>query len=86
MNYVPDHQAFSPYIEGDLLTFKAIPKKRGILRRISSAILEAMGASRRRQAELEIERFVARQGRCMSDDLERRLNRCLFASDWKKRE
>jgi len=86
MNYVPDHEAFSPSIGRDVQTPKAIPKKAGALRRFFSAFLRAMDESRRRQAELEIERFAARQGGCMSDDFERRLNRRLFTSDWKKRE
>jgi len=85
MNYVPDRKSLSPYAGRDRQTSKAVPKKSRMWR-VFSAIFHALYDSRRRQAELEIERFVARQGRRMTDDLERRMNRRLFTSDWRKHE
>ncbi|MGH6728126.1 MAG: hypothetical protein ACREB8_16515 [Pseudolabrys sp.] len=63
----------------------AIVKGLGVLRRGCLAILAALHESRRKQAEREIARFF-RQSRQMSDDLERRIDRRLFESDWSPRE
>ncbi len=63
---------------------RAVAMVFGVVSRGFYAILTAMHESRRRQAEREIEKFVRKNGQQMSDDLERRINSHLFASDWSR--
>jgi hypothetical protein len=64
----------------------AIVEGMGILRRSFCAILVAMHESRQKQAEREIARFFALRGGNITDELEREMNRRLFATDWSRRD
>jgi len=86
MTYAATKENLAPYVSYDPAKHDAIVKKVGILRRVFGAIFDAMHESRRRQAEREIAKFVARQGGHMTDGLEREMERRLFASDWSPRE
>jgi hypothetical protein len=56
----------------------AVAKKPGILRRL----FQAFTASRRRAADREIERFLARSGGRFTDDLERDLMQRVATGNW----
>ena len=58
----------------------------GILRRAFSALRQATYASRQRQVEREIAKYVALRGGRITDDLEREITRRLLTSDWGPRE
>ena len=53
-----------------------------VLRRV----VDAVGASRERQAERDIARLVAARGGRITDDLEREMTRRLTRSDWFPRD
>ena len=86
MTDTANHRKSFSYFDYNARKREALMTGVAVLRRGFQALLEAMQESRRRQAEKEIARFIVGQGRQMSDDLERRINRRLFASDWSPRE
>ena len=55
-------------------------RRRGFWR----ALVDAIAASHRRQAQAEIDRFVARRGR-FTDSVEREIGRRAMTGDWSER-
>jgi uncharacterized protein (DUF1330 family) len=77
--YTANHKNLDSYADHSPPRRNAIVNAVGILRRVISALLEAMEGSRRRQAEREIARYVAlRGGGRMTDEFEREITRHLF--------
>jgi hypothetical protein len=70
---------YSPRIR-DFVPPAATPvaPRHGLLRRAFDAVFE----SRRRSAERDVARFVARSGGRLTDDIERRITERLINSDW----
>jgi len=86
MTYAANQKNLTSYVSYNPPARNATVRTVSILRRMFSAILDAMHESRRRQAEREIANFVARQGGRMTDNLEREMEHRLFLSDWRPRE
>ena len=86
MTYAANHKNLASYVSCNPRKRSAIEKGGGILRRIFDRILDAMHESRRRQAEIEIANFVARQGGRITADLEREMARRLLTLNWSPRE
>jgi hypothetical protein len=86
MTDTANHRNQLSYFDFDARKRDALMAGVAIFRNGFRALLKAIQESRRRQAEREIASFIVGRGRQMSDDLERRLNRRLFASDWSPRE
>lgn len=59
---------------------RPVPRRRGVWR----ALVEAVSASRRRRAQQEIDRFVARRGR-FTDSIEREIGERMMRGDWGER-
>ena len=70
MTHLADHADFSCYAPPQR---HAGANRDNILRRIFNAV----SASRRRHADLEIARFIARSGGRLTDDVERQLMACI---------
>jgi hypothetical protein len=60
------------------------PRRRGVWRALVRALIEAVTASHRRQAQREIDRFVARRGR-FTDGIEREIGERMMRGDWGER-
>lgn len=54
--------------------------RRGLLRRIYDALMQA----NQRQAQRDIERFVSRRGRRLTDSVEREINARIFDNGWNR--
>jgi hypothetical protein len=81
MTYAAHHEEFSHYADRRSAPERAA-NKTGLLRRA----FDALYASRQRQADNEIARFIANAGGRFTDDLERRMMARLTTSDWRVRE
>jgi hypothetical protein len=86
MTLAASHKNLASYVSYNPPKRNAIVKTVGILRRIFAAMLDAMHASRRSQAEREIAKFIALRGGPITDNLEREMTRRLFTSNWSPRE
>ena len=82
MTYAANQKNLTSYVSYNPPARNATVRTVSILRRMFSAILDAMHESRRRQAEREIANFVARRDGRITDDLEREMTRRLFTTDW----
>jgi hypothetical protein len=71
----------APWTDGAAAGGHVIAAAARVLRRV----VDAIGASRQRQAERDIARVVAARGGRITDDLEREMTRRLTASDWSPR-
>ena len=71
MTYSPRIKDFAPAVP-------PVAPRQGLLRRALDAVFE----SRRRSAERDIARLVARSGGRLTDDIERRITDRLINSDW----
>jgi hypothetical protein len=69
---------YSPRTKDFELAAATPEPRRGLLRRAFEAVFE----SRRRSAERDIARLVARCGGRLTDDIERRITERLINSDW----
>jgi hypothetical protein len=79
MTYAAHHRDFAPCVGIRIVARRNGPAtKPGILRRLYLAIM----ASRQRQTDREIARFIAQSGGRLTDDLERRIMERLTAPGW----
>ena len=78
MSYAAHHRDFGSFVT-QASKGKGVPKSAGILRRIFDAFM----ASRQRDADRQITRFLAaRSARTLTDDLEREISHRLSTSNW----
>jgi hypothetical protein len=82
MTYAAHHGEFSHYAAHKGAPKHGAANSASLLRRVVDAVFE----SRQRQADKEIERFIANSGGRLTDDLERRMMARLTTSDWSVRE
>jgi hypothetical protein len=80
MTYAAHSTDFPGYLDDQTRT-RAGAKQPGVLRRL----FDAFTASRRREADREIARFLARSGGRFTDDLERELMHRVTTRDWNVR-
>jgi len=76
MTYAPRPNEFVPYY--DVPAAHRAPQRAGLWRRLAGAIFE----SRQRRAELEAERFIARSGGRLTDEIERQITERLITGKW----
>ncbi|MGI8527226.1 MAG: hypothetical protein ACR2K5_13830 [Pseudolabrys sp.] len=60
------------------------PRRRGFLRDLLRALLDAVMLANQRQAQRDIDRFVARRGK-LTDSLEREIGERVMGGDWNVR-
>ena len=78
MSYAAHHRDFGSFVS-QASKGEGVPKNAGVLRRIFDALM----ASRQRDADRQITRFLAaRSARTLTDDLEREISQRLSTSNW----
>ena len=80
MSYAAHSTDFPSYLDEQTRVQRPGAKKPGVLRRL----FDAFTASRRRAADREIARFVARSGGRFTDDFERELMHRVATRDWNR--
>ena len=68
-----------------LCSDRATPDANGVgarLKRLARRVTDALAAQRRREADREIGRLLARSGGRITDSMEREIMQKVFASDW----
>jgi hypothetical protein len=79
MSYLPRHEDFGPLASPAVHPKLNVPGKPGMLRRVFDAVM----ASRKRDVDRQIARFLAaRSGGNLTDSLEREISQHLLTSGW----
>ena len=76
MTYAPRPHEFVPYYDVPLV--HAAPARPSVWRRMLTALFD----TRARQEELETERFIARSGGRITDEIERQITDRLITGKW----